>query len=294
MATEGVDSIKDGQQPAANTTEIIDLDPQGEILLETGSPPLTQIKVSALRLIDASPVFKHMLSGHFAEGQIQRSREHPQHLDLPDDNSLAVSDLGHLLYLKAQHLSKKALGAERLYNLVQAADKYGCVEILRLQLQALMQMHFDSVKGLHLESSVPRAATTYLLMDAKHFNRATSDLISESNKPLSAIRKLKCGDGLPASALLAMTEKRQRATHRFQARLSESSLECDGCGADGFQGDLLLTFDVESWPPTFEESRDDIIADRVRQMRAEAYLATDKDFASNGSCCRIDLLHVAD
>lgn len=239
-----------------------------------------------------------MLSGRFAEGQVKRSPEHPQHVELPDDNPRAVSDVCHLLYHKVSHLTDTSLPAIRLYHLVTVADKYDCLDVLRLQIRALIQTHFDGLSKRDWEKSALRAGAAFLLGDAKYFKLATQQLITHFNEKLSGLRKLKGGDMLSASALLIMAEKRAKAQRLIGTRLAEDNLDCD-CGGHARERheEKLEIFRLSSWPPAFEPGSKAVayMVDRMKEVK----VLSDDDYGYGGGygshCCHsFDLLEVAE
>ena len=63
-----------------------DIDPHGDVILIVGQDK-KRLRVSAMMLFAASPVFKALLGPHFREGQRPRSASNPTEITLPDDVS---------------------------------------------------------------------------------------------------------------------------------------------------------------------------------------------------------------
>lgn len=277
------------------TAKSIILAEGGDVVLVVGSPPSVEIMVSCSWLTRFSPVFKGMLTGRFAEGQIKRSPEQPQHIVLPDDDAKAILDLCNLLYHRVTEYSSTPLTANRMSALVSAADKYDCLSVLRLQILALVGMHFDKVPTQRgLEQAVLRAATAYLLGERKFFKLATNQLIVHFNSPLSRLRREPGGEILPTSALLAMAEKRSHAQRVISSQLGTGGYACD-CGdvvgTCEYHNDLLETFNVQTWPPEFGAGGR-TLAEMLEAMRKERTLV-----AVDDDCCgalKVDLMGVVD
>lgn len=187
------------------------------------------------------------------------------------------------------------LTAQRLFALVSAADKYDCLPAFRLQIRALMDMHFDKVaEQPGLEQAVLRAATAYLLRDRKYFQLATNQLIVRFNPPMSSLRREPGGDILPTSALLAIGEKRSYAQRVIDSRLGQGGYACD-CGevvgGCEYHDDLLGTFGVHIWPPEFRAG-EVTVAQMLETMKKERALAS-----ADQDCCgivKVDFMELAD
>src|SRR5438045_1944416 len=89
--------------------ELIILDPDGDAILQVGENPThqsndegsgcaLQIRISTKLLAMSSPVFKAMLSGRFAEGQLPFTKENPPSLVLPEDDPDAVRNYCKIIH----------------------------------------------------------------------------------------------------------------------------------------------------------------------------------------------------
>lgn len=247
----------------------------GDIILLPGATPPSKIKVSFDKLTAASPVFKRMLTGRFAEGQSKRSSLDPQTVPLPDDDAKAVNDMCHLIYHQTQHLTEAPLPADRLFHLVLVTDKYDCMEMLRLQLCALIQWHFDGLSSkLSWEKSALHAGTACILRDAKFFALATSQLMTHFNQPLSGLSKLPGGDVFSPNALLAMAEKRASAQHSLSAELASVTPtgDCDCYNeSDYCEGLAELVPGDAQWPPSFNTHCETTLAKILETLEEQRY-----------------------
>ena len=277
---------------AADMAEKIILDPRGDVVLLAGSPPTHSVTVSFACIAAASPVFTALLSGPFSEGQVKRSIEQPQQVALPEDDAQAISDICHLLYHQVTDLQDASpLSAERLYQLIKTADKYDCLGVLRFQVCALAQAHFD-----HPDSKptcgelVLRTAAAYLLDEPKYFRIATTQLVTCSNEPLSACRKLEGGEILSGGALLIMSEQRSKAHRAIISGLCDGEF-CglceDGVASFEYREELERTFNTTSWPPSSEKDWK-TIAEMLEGMRKTKYLSC------GAGCRRVDFLELAE
>lgn len=257
--------------PSTEKSQEDTLAKDGDLILVSGWPPArkTKIRLSAAFLSRMSPVFGNMLSGPFAEGQAKRSSAEPQELKLPGDDPIAVQDMCRLLYHQVQSLTKSVLAADRLFRLVKVVDKYDLMDVLRLQIRALMQAHFEAIAEYTLKESALRVGAAYLFGEKRFFNLATRDLISRFNSPLSSLLKLEGGELLPAIALLEMTEKRTRAQKLIIEKLTavdDLQYDCGwNCDKDEYWEALEDAFDLEDWPPTFGDG-EDAVQDMLQTM----------------------------
>ena len=104
------------------------LDPEGDVILVLdrkweGNPGKTyNVQVSSKHLMLASPVFKTMLSGNFAEGTTFRSKGSLE-LPLPDDHRKALMILLNIIHGRIRQLPSQ-LSADRLTSVAILINKY--------------------------------------------------------------------------------------------------------------------------------------------------------------------------
>ena len=137
----------DKASTTAATTELLSFSTDGDIILLVGPSPTCKLKVAASTLCAASPVFRAMLTGHFAEGQVSRTSEEPQEIRLPDDDERAVIDMLGLIHHQVLDFDGKACSGHRWFRLVCVTDKYICTDMLRLQHEALLAKRTSPTLG---------------------------------------------------------------------------------------------------------------------------------------------------
>ena len=176
--------------------ERIILDPDGDAILKVGENPTNQskdrdegsdcalqIRVSTKLLAMSSPVFKVMLDGRFAEGQLPFSKENPQSIVLPEDDHDAV-----LSYCKIVHHAQDAqfpVSFEALCNLAVLSDKYACNQALSGWFRAQLSECFTPEGVVVTNSALARGGLTlsgaiglsYLFGDARIFYRAAASFV---------------------------------------------------------------------------------------------------------------------
>ena len=170
--------------------ELIILDPDGDAILQVGENPThqsndegsgcaLQIRISTKLLAMSSPVFKAMLSGRFAEGQLPFTKENPPSLVLPEDDPDAV-----LNYCKIIHHAQDAqfpLPFGALCDLAVLGDKYDCNQALCGWFRAQLSESFTREGVVLNNSALAKGGLTvsgvvgisYLCGDARIFYRAT-------------------------------------------------------------------------------------------------------------------------
>ncbi|EME88678.1 uncharacterized protein MYCFIDRAFT_7388, partial [Pseudocercospora fijiensis CIRAD86] len=84
----------------ANMDEVKKIAQLGDLILEVGGSK-AKLLVSSTVLTSLSKVFAALLGPHFKEGQVQRSAETPQVVDLPEDDAAAMTNMCMLLHAQS-------------------------------------------------------------------------------------------------------------------------------------------------------------------------------------------------
>ncbi|KAK4619298.1 hypothetical protein CLAFUW4_10882 [Fulvia fulva] len=143
----------------------------GDIILvaDDGFHPVLKLRVSSCILANTSTFFKALFSKKYAEGQRQAGPG-PREITIKDKPS-ALTSLCCLLHHKdpAKSAQEKKLKWDDsdLYDLAVIADKFDCVEAIRLQTETF----FSAVHGAYF-----RECTKYLV---QHFNLIAKKDIDE-------------------------------------------------------------------------------------------------------------------
>lgn len=178
--------------------------PGGDIVLIVGDKweSKSKLLVSSTIMCNTSAVFKAMLGSNFREGQATRSPYFAQEIPLPEDSPQGVGDMCGLLHHNMDCVHRGTWTAERLYELVTTVDKYGCVELLRLQAQALIHQFLGrSASEVSIDDLIRMTAASYLMEDGPCFKFATRRLILMVKGSFSAQQQADTNNFLPARAL---------------------------------------------------------------------------------------------
>jgi hypothetical protein len=146
---------------------------------DEGSGYALQIRIPTKLLAMSSPVFKAMLDGRFAKGQLPFSKENPPSVVLPEDDPDAV-----LNYCKIIHHAQDAqfpISFGALCNLAVLGGKYACNQALSGWFRAQLSECFTPEGVVLTNSALAKGGLTlsgviglsYLFGDARIFYRAT-------------------------------------------------------------------------------------------------------------------------
>lgn len=176
--------------------ELVILDPDGDAILKVGENPTNQskdrdegsgcalqIRISTKLLAMSSPVFKVMLDGRFAEGQLPFSKEDPPSVVLPEDDPDAVLNYCKIIHHAQDAQFPVSFGA--LCNLAALSDKYACNQALSGWFRAQLSECFTPEGVVLTNSALAKGGLTlsgliglsYLFGDARIFYRATSSFL---------------------------------------------------------------------------------------------------------------------
>ena len=128
-------------------TAITQPDPDGDVMLYVGSEDSSKpIRVCAKVLGLASPVFKAMLSPHFADGKGSASACCPRTLTLPEDDPGMMLLICQKLHFHNEQ-TKTSFDLQSLSKLALLCDKYDLARGLESWLETLVQRAKLSVEG---------------------------------------------------------------------------------------------------------------------------------------------------
>lgn len=167
----------------------------------------------------ASRSFAALLGPRFLEGEQDRSPAHPATVRLPDDASLAMSDMCNLLHLKHPP-ALQTCGPERILALAVVIDKYCCVDSLRLASQGLLHDAPADAKGQKDAAYTIHIATAaYLLDQQRAFDIATRLMLEHSTTQFSDLRKTIGGKLSPFNARCKYQRRRMKCPCRHPSSL---------------------------------------------------------------------------
>ncbi|KAK4898064.1 hypothetical protein LTR27_004450 [Elasticomyces elasticus] len=163
----------------------LDILPDGDIILAVSGS--LELRVSSVVLSMTSPVFKTMLGPHFAEGQALRRNMTglPHVVTLPDDGAEPMKTLCLVSHhqTKAIHFSSCTVArATFVIELVDLADKYDCMDIIRLP--AASWLAAVNIESLIRTKKIACAEAAFKLDDATFFGRCTKTLVLDGEVDL--------------------------------------------------------------------------------------------------------------
>ncbi|KAK5734974.1 hypothetical protein LTR17_008463 [Elasticomyces elasticus] len=153
----------------------VDILPDGDIVLAVSGS--LELRVSSVVLSMTSPVFKTMLGPHFAEGHALRRQNAgtPHIVTLPDDNAELMTALCLVSHHQTRAITVPTAGAQFIVQLTALADKYDCVDILRLPLASwAATIDVEEANG---NTTIRCAAVALRLDDAHFFAKCTRVLV---------------------------------------------------------------------------------------------------------------------
>lgn len=140
----------------------ITFDQYGDLSLLVGKNPHSRvILVDSRALCRASPVFRKMLRGSFAEQQPTNGEDWV--VKLPEDKPTVIATLCDLCHGQATQ-TLRSPSFRSLYDIVVAADKYDMIRCLRLVTRRWLTRYFQTFPGKPLD--IPE--TFNLLLVAGH------------------------------------------------------------------------------------------------------------------------------
>ncbi|KAK5692433.1 hypothetical protein LTR97_010741 [Elasticomyces elasticus] len=241
----------------------------GDVVLVVGNTPKLKLQVSSITLIGCSDPFAALL-GPLCRSNCQRSTPLlPAWINLPDDDAVGMADLCTILHNQPTPELIGNVPLERIYRLAVVADRYACVERLRLHGQALLLGYLDGRVRTGLDDLGRATAAAYLFDHARVFSMATTRLLVETTRCYTELLTLDFAHVFPATVLLALEVKRATAQTQISRGLPTIGMpECDGgycdCGecdvcevtrCDNWDSDfadkLRKGFNTSCWPPSF-------------------------------------------
>ncbi|KIW46492.1 uncharacterized protein PV06_02161 [Exophiala oligosperma] len=174
-----------------------------------------RLLVSSTFLTHASPVFKVMLDGRFAEGQLTLSKQNPPTIALPEDDPDTVALLCKILHLIGD-IYQRVTG-KQLIKLAVISDKYNCSRSLVPWFRG--QLHqftipatgiFDQVALDRREMSLEQVILiSYLIDDNEMFAKSTETYYREKSREQIQISLKLVVDGWIQSDLVATIQNWQ-------------------------------------------------------------------------------------
>lgn len=122
----------------------------GDAILVLGEGADTvRVRVSAAILSCTSPVFEALLNSKYQEGQGERSSAQPKDIVLAENLSTAMLDLCSVLHHNRQSdlasVQPSTQASLRVLELCVEADKYGCVDAVKLPVEALFYRFYTTI-----------------------------------------------------------------------------------------------------------------------------------------------------
>ena len=111
--------------PDSAAPQITDIDPAGDVILAVGSERCgdqARLRVSSKVLSLASPALAAMVSPKWSDSANKASSSEPQHISLPEDDSLPIEWICQILHLRKDISTTKDIPF--LVSVAQLCDKY--------------------------------------------------------------------------------------------------------------------------------------------------------------------------
>ena len=119
-------------------SSIVDIDPDGDLVLIVGSPDATvaRFRVSRFALRLASPVWKAMFCGSFAEATAQEVK-------MPADEPEAMRYVLLNVHLQFRKLPT-SLRLKEIAQLAELCDKYDCISVVEDRMLSLLSKYDEN------------------------------------------------------------------------------------------------------------------------------------------------------
>ncbi|EME41184.1 hypothetical protein DOTSEDRAFT_55082 [Dothistroma septosporum NZE10] len=223
-----------------NTTEMITIARDGDLLLAVGNGGKTTLLVSSAVLVGGSKYFAALISPRFREGQETRSVAKPPTIRLEDDSARSIQDLCGLLHGEEMAELYAPATSERLLHLAVVVDKYDCVSRLRPHTSAMLFTFLD----VHQQQELDNKYLDHILAAAYLFDHSICFKIISKRLMLETITSRAHWPGeipedvLPERILDAIDHKRLIATVKANYELPRILLDfcpvaADQCLSDG-------------------------------------------------------------
>lgn len=182
----------------------------GDVILICGEDEVS-LRVSSIILSLASPVFKAMLQGNFAEGRAQRSSITPQRIKLREDSPEGMIVFCTLLHRHT--IAETCLDSDDVSgvgdSLLQFAlivDKYNCATSFALYVETILARILDAIgsdnsKAQSLSLMATYTVSAYLLQEAKSFAVFTRFMLTRCNERFSILEKHPISTYIPQYSL---------------------------------------------------------------------------------------------
>ncbi|KAF4439126.1 btb poz [Fusarium acutatum] len=163
-----------GSSTNAQATSIVDIAPDGDILLAIG-PDKIKLRVKSMLLMAASKPFSAMLGPNWKEGHDMRHHDGPLEILLPDDDATALE----IICLVVHHQNDRvpqSLAAGDMLAIAVTADKYDCINALGFASNTWLRDLKVKPEDLMLLTAV-----AYLFRNAQAFKEVTAALVLNHN-----------------------------------------------------------------------------------------------------------------
>jgi hypothetical protein len=123
---------------AENEGTLIDIDPNGDVIIELSPNRETCLLVSSKVLILSSSVFRKMFSSQFKKGLRNHANQEKTLISLPDDDAEAFVVISNVIHHRNHEVPKK-LATDCLKNFAIICDKYDLSSALAPSSTVLLQ-----------------------------------------------------------------------------------------------------------------------------------------------------------
>lgn len=255
--------------------------PFGDIVLVAKDEflPTAKFKVSSCILAMSSKVFEALFSKNFAEGQSMCSRSPGELLEIQTtDPPLAMKHLLRLLH-HADPLEpgERIITTSAVLDLAIIADKYDCIEALRLPVDALLSKYLGN-EDFTLDHLVTAA---YMLDQPHHFRHFTRELVSTKIMVQANHFDKRCLELLPSALLSSLfcqqSMARQEVTKQITEFIEKFSAACVVASREVLVMKLFQELkEQDLWPITFGAFNIRNLCDKIQAISIPIISADDK------------------
>ncbi|OBS22796.1 hypothetical protein FPOA_09123 [Fusarium poae] len=261
------------ESPDPNTDKVIEIDPDGDIILLVG-PDKTKLRVRSILLMAASKPFSAMLGPQWKEGHDMREQHGRFELPLPDDNAAALEIICYVIHYQNDKLPQ-TLAANDILAIAMTADKYDFVNALRFASESWFRTFGDEP-----ESLVLLTASAYIFRNAQAFSEITRALVLNYSGSYLNLRTDEVESVMPWRVFFLLEEQ------RGFARMKLSHILVSGGGADlcfnecdwtskythayrrALQSEFLLPGDLQSHSISRALEKSEMMTDPVFEERS--------------------------
>lgn len=131
----------------STTPNVVNVDPDGDVLLVIGTPARVSLRVSSKVLSLASPVFAPLFSPRYSEGIALATKSSDAHpITFPDDDPDAMNLICHAIHFQ-ENTTIKDVPLSLLQTVAEVCEKYDLVKALSEWSESQLQVWRFNIQG---------------------------------------------------------------------------------------------------------------------------------------------------